>query len=281
MEISANSAVVSSTLVSSTPSVLGGSKLPRKTGQRACDKPCQRLDPKFENFGAGITPLNLCRIANDRMLSRWVAVWGVIAVGGQAGGLPVHSTPPTLADGWCESTDVEWMAMLHTPPPNASSAFAQLAARADTIAAELDGATLTVAPGEYDFVCSGGGNFDAFFFGVYQVFRRISLKHNITLKRWAGASAGGMAPFELLLKGETTTITEHLAYGMLMEQNPDCFPDSLVAALLQDHHASLPLHFPHSCTHSERAVGRWQGVQQRLSGRGVPQPRTMLNTRVC
>ena len=41
-----------------------------------------------------------------------------------------------------------------------------------------------------DVVISGGANYDAYYFGVAQVFARVK---NMTQVRFAGASAGGMA----------------------------------------------------------------------------------------
>ena len=64
--------------------------------------------------------------------------------------------------------------------------------------------------GEVDLVISGGGNLDAFYFGMQQIFNRIS-KDKLNIIRYAGASAGGMAPFEIALKGEIQTLQHEIA----------------------------------------------------------------------
>ena len=48
-----------------------------------------------------------------------------------------------------------------------------------------------------------------------------------------------MLPFELLLKGENTTLLHHLAYGKLEETYPVHFAIGAAAAALQDHHWRL------------------------------------------
>jgi hypothetical protein len=55
-------------------------------------------------------------------------------------------------------------------------------------------------------------------------------------RRFAGASAGGMMPFELALKGEQATLMTHHAYGLLEEQWPKHYSVALACAALQDHH---------------------------------------------
>ena len=59
----------------------------------------------------------------------------------------------------------------------------------------------------------------------------------------AGASAGGMMPFELVLKGETSTLCMHLAYGVLEESHPSDYSSDLGAGYLQDHHWRLMAHW--------------------------------------
>lgn len=49
-------------------------------------------------------------------------------------------------------------------------------------------------------------------------------------------------PFELLLKGENVTLSEHLAYGLLMQTHPASFAHTMEAAALQDHHWRLMAH---------------------------------------
>lgn len=127
--------------------------------------------------------------------------------------------------------DATWRAWLESPPPASVAAAANLTARADVVAASVG--TSPRVSGSVDVVVSGGGNYDAYFMGASMIFARASLLHQL---RFAGASAGGMMPFELALKGELITLTTHLAYGLLEEQYPLHFKSELVAGELQDHH---------------------------------------------
>lgn len=129
------------------------------------------------------------------------------------------------------SLDASWMRMLTgTLPPRAVDAVKALeqraAKKASTIPPEpnITGAT--------DVVCSGGGNLDAFFLGAYMIFARTRA---LSMVRFAGASAGGMLPFELVLKGERNTLETHLAYGVLQEEWPITFGNDVTAAAAQDH----------------------------------------------
>ena len=82
-------------------------------------------------------------------------------------------------------------------------------------------------------VCSGGGNIDAYYMGVAMVLSRLEARGVLTQERTAGVSAGGMLPFEIELKGEVATLTDHLTYGVLLEEHPD--GDIVTASLRQDH----------------------------------------------
>lgn len=137
---------------------------------------------------------------------------------------------PALSD----ATDTQWMDWLQSPPQEAIELTKTLTQRAEKIAAALP-KSLKVS-GDVDVVVSGGGNLDAFFLGVYSVLKRIP---SIRMHRFAGASAGGMMPFEIALKGEATTFYTHLSYGMMEEKFSADFSNVLEAAALQDHHWRL------------------------------------------
>ena len=131
------------------------------------------------------------------------------------------------------AVDDQWMKYLESPPDAASARYAELSSRADEL---VSNASLVWNGGDVDVVISGGANFDAYYLGVAQVFARMK---NMTQVRFAGASAGGMAPFEVTLKGEKDTIIEHLSYGILQEEFPKEFWNDLSDASLQDHHWRL------------------------------------------
>jgi len=61
----------------------------------------------------------------------------------------------------------------------------------------------------------------------------------LKVHRYSGASAGGMMPYEFVLKGEKTTVATHFSYGELCGQYPDSFSSFLSAAYEQDHHWRL------------------------------------------
>jgi len=90
--------------------------------------------------------------------------------------------------------------------------------------------------GNFDLVISGGGNLDGYAMGFHMVASRVKA---LNLKRSAGASAGGMLPFEIALRGETATLASHLSYGMIEETFPGEFSNALFAGLNQDHHWRL------------------------------------------
>jgi len=133
------------------------------------------------------------------------------------------------------SLDEQWMSYLNTPPAASVTAMANLTARAERIAATITGKL--ALSGDLDVVVSGGGNYDAYLLGAYTVLLRASAGgERFRMERWAGASAGGMAPFELMLKGEETTLVTHHAYGMLEEEWPLHYALAPSCAALQDHH---------------------------------------------
>ena len=52
------------------------------------------------------------------------------------------------------------------------------------------------------------------------VFSKLNQKNPkiIDIQRRAGASAGGMMPFEFALKGQVKTLVDHISYGFLQEK---------------------------------------------------------------
>jgi len=122
---------------------------------------------------------------------------------------------------------------LEKPPAEAASIAQNLSSSADGIAASLP-AQLQVR-GDFDVSVSGGGNFDAYYMGVSMVFSRVKA---VRQHRFTGASAGGMMPYELVLKGESATLQTHLAYGVLTSLYPKHFWN-VMAASEQDHHWRL------------------------------------------
>lgn len=127
-----------------------------------------------------------------------------------------------------------FMSYLKSPPQAAVSLANQLSARADTIASALP-ASLQVS-GDFDVSVSGGGNLDAYYMGVAMVLSRVPA---IRQHRFTGASAGGMMPFELLLKGQNATLVTHLSYGVLSALYPAHFSSFPANSLEQDHHWRL------------------------------------------
>lgn len=87
--------------------------------------------------------------------------------------------------------------MLESPPQLTVTTGIQLDTRAQSLVNQIisNETTLEVS-GEYDIVCSGG------FMGVWMVLLCAAQNTvtNFTIHRYAGASAGGKMPFELILK---------------------------------------------------------------------------------
>merc|ERR1719253_1081373 len=129
--------------------------------------------------------------------------------------------------------DARWREYLESPPPAALSALQRLKERAAHAVANWT--TPYAVTGEVDVVVSGGGNLDAYYLGAQMVFTRAGLQ----AVRHAGASAGGMMPFEFALKGEDTTAAQHIAYGVLCAEFKSDFSFAPYGAYLQDHHWRL------------------------------------------
>jgi hypothetical protein len=135
----------------------------------------------------------------------------------------------------CQKNDPDdcWISYLESPPLEAIQLAQNLSARADSITAALP-ESLKVT-GDVDVSVSGGGNYDAYWMGVSMVLSRVRA---LQMHRFTGASAGGMMPFEQVLKGYNATLLTHLSYGVLTKLYPEHF-SSLTAALEQDHHWRL------------------------------------------
>ena len=95
--------------------------------------------------------------------------------------------------------DFAWLNELDHPQAAAVSAAAALQARADSIASTL-GPAAVAGLGDVDVVVSGGGNFDGYYMGIAMVLSRLEATAQGSFKRvrWAGVSAGGMMPYELI-----------------------------------------------------------------------------------
>lgn len=143
--------------------------------------------------------------------------------------------------------DATWMDFLDVPPDEAVDLAMELSSRADEVVQSLFNDTLSQnlsLTGEVDVVCSGGGFYDAYYMGVTMVLERAALLQinggqAFEIIRHAGASAGGMMPFEIALKTEATTLMSHLSYGVLSAMYPEWFKSDLMAASLSDHHWRL------------------------------------------
>ena len=133
------------------------------------------------------------------------------------------------------SLDARWQQALQAPPPRAVRLADRLSDRADRLVGQLPSADVQLT-GAYDVVISGGGNLGGFYVGVSMVLARVEARGDLSRERWAGASAGGMLPFELELKGERLTLEHHLSYGLLTDSRPLLYSLMPVAAYLQDQH---------------------------------------------
>lgn len=130
-----------------------------------------------------------------------------------------------------DAIDKTWQSYLDNPPAKAVSLAEELATRADGVAKSLNTTALSIE-GEFDMVCSGGGDLNAYYLGIDMVVKRAGLQE----RRHGGASGGGWITFELALKGENRTLASYLSYGMLQEENPIHFSTIATTVLLQDHH---------------------------------------------
>lgn len=144
----------------------------------------------------------------------------------------VSSNPLSMEDQWQESPGIIDMQLqngaqgaidtfkqyLQNPPKEAVTAAATLEARATSLVNGLSPAHKL--PAELDVVVSGGGNLDGYYMGVSMVLRRLK---GVTVKRYAGASAGGMMPFEEALMGQKWTLLLHLAFGVVQDKHYGSF----------------------------------------------------------
>lgn len=122
------------------------------------------------------------------------------------------------------SIDKTWLEYLEKPPAMAKTMASELQSRAEEVAKRIKSETSWWKPltlqGDYDVVASGGGDLNAYYLGVMMVLRRLGSAAGLREQRLAGASGGGWMSFELVLKGEATTLENYLSYGLLEEENP-------------------------------------------------------------
>ncbi len=131
--------------------------------------------------------------------------------------------------------DDAWNMYYREGTPSAYNTTKSLLKRAESLAAPLRSVNLSVS-GDVDMVISGGGNLDAYYMGIQTIFNRVP---SLRMHRYAGASAGGMMPFEFALKGESLTVATHYAYAQLCTEYPDSFKNVATASYEQDHHWRL------------------------------------------
>ena len=152
-----------------------------------------------------------------------------------------------------DDVDKVWAQWLRTPPAIAVKSAANLTEHADWLVSQyLSGNVTLNITGAIDVVVSGGGSLDAYFMGGYMILHRLEKMGKINMTRFAGASAGGMMPFELLLRGENLTLVNRLAYSFLEQQFPKDFYDNFTYALfVEDRHLRIGAHYFMS-TYAER-----------------------------
>merc|ERR1711988_653390 len=128
-----------------------------------------------------------------------------------------EASPPAMVDAQLRSTAQiqesvagaidTFKQYLQSPPVEAVDAAKALESRADQLVASLGNAHKL--PSDIDVVVSGGGNLDGYYMGVSLVLQRL---RGVSVKRYAGASAGGMMPFEEELMGQHWTLLLHLSF---------------------------------------------------------------------
>ena len=132
--------------------------------------------------------------------------------------------------------DTQWLRYLENSPDEVKVISADLASLADEKVGAVNQNSLAWPLADVDIVVSGGGNLDAFWMGASMVLSRVA---SVGVKRYAGVSAGGMMPFEQELKGERTTLENHLSYSVISRDYKDWFSNAASAAWYQDHHWRL------------------------------------------
>lgn len=144
-----------------------------------------------------------------------------------------------------DDVDKVWTQWLSSPPAVAVKAAANLTERADWLVSQYLSGNVTLSiPGTVDVVVSGGGTLDAYFMGGYMILHRLEKMGKLNISRFAGPSAGGMMPFELLLRGENLTLVNRLAYSFLEQQFPKDFYDNFTYAMLvEDRHLRIGAHY--------------------------------------
>jgi len=185
-------------------------------------------------------------------------------------------TTTTLTTVIADDVDKVWAQWLRDPPAIAVKAAANLTERADWLVNQyLSGNTTLNITGSVDVVVSGGGSLDAYFMGGYMILHRLEKMGGINIPRFRGPSAGGMMPFELLLRGENLTLINRLAYSVLEEYFPKDFYDNYTNAMLvEDRHLRIGAHYFMS-TYADRLSSVNGRVSLALSCRD-PHPKLVI-----
>ena len=109
--------------------------------------------------------------------------------------------------------DALWSQYLDSPPAAAVSLAAALEARADNVTATLLNAgagSFNVSLGNFDVVCSGGGDLNAYYMGIEQVLSRLEARvPTMREHRHGGVSAGGWMSFENKVRLPWTPLFEN------------------------------------------------------------------------
>ena len=99
---------------------------------------------------------------------------------------------------------------VHKPVQHVVEARRSLITRAEERAAAVKLSAATRIPAAIDVVVAGSGFLSLYYLGVHSVISRLS-----DCKRYAGASSGAQAPFQLVLAGEEATLDAYLTHGLL------------------------------------------------------------------
>jgi hypothetical protein len=96
---------------------------------------------------------------------------------------------------------------VRSPPTDVVAVRQRLLSRAERLAETVPRAAV---PPAVDVVVAGSGFLSVYYLGVHSVLSRLT-----DCKRFAGASSGAQAPFQLLLAGEAATLDSYLCHGLL------------------------------------------------------------------
>ena len=105
--------------------------------------------------------------------------------------------------------------MLDTPPAEVVAERTRLTARAKDKAA----ACVAKIPPTFDCVVPGSGFFSLYYLGVQSVLTQLEAAGRTKVQRYAGASSGSQAAFQVLLQGLDNTMDAYLAHALLIERH--------------------------------------------------------------